>query len=97
VAEASGTVRIASQNLLSRDSPGVKGYDGIVNFRFNGTHNGMAPQKHHTANGMKNMLSVPDNNGAPRMGTHTNVSHKATNGTNGHINGHANGNDIAAH
>ncbi|KAI1840320.1 hypothetical protein JX265_013745 [Neoarthrinium moseri] len=64
---------------------GIKGYDGIANMRFNGTHNGMAtdPKLKH-ANGMNASCgdSIPGSNGAPKSGTHL-----ATNGTNG-INGH---------
>jgi catalase len=90
--------REVSEDLASRleKATSIKGYDGIANIRFNGTHNGMGPREHRTANGMKNMLSVPDNNGTPVKGSHTNVNHKATNGANGHTNGHANGNGIPA-
>jgi catalase len=84
--------REVSEDLASRleKATGIKGYDGIANLRFNGTHNGMGPKENRTANGMKDMLSVPDNNGAPKKGSHTNIS-KKTEGMNGHTNGHANG------
>lgn len=52
---------------------GIKGYDGIANMQFNGTHNGMAAdRKLRGANGMADQvsLSVVDNNGAPKKGTH---------------------------
>lgn len=44
--------------------------------RFNGTHNGMAKDDSlKIANGMssKPANSVPDNNGAPAIGTHRNL------------------------
>jgi catalase len=52
---------------------GIKGYDGIANMQFNGTHNGMAADRQlRAANGMteKAPLSLADNNGAPTKGTH---------------------------
>uniref|UniRef100_A0A0D6R0Z0 Catalase n=1 Tax=Araucaria cunninghamii TaxID=56994 RepID=A0A0D6R0Z0_ARACU len=51
---------------------GIKGYDGIANMRFNGSHNGMAADKTlRTANDTKGViLSHSDNNGAPTAGTH---------------------------
>jgi catalase len=48
---------------------GIKGYDGLADMQFNGTHNGMASDpKLRAANGMsgKASLSVVDNNGAPK-------------------------------
>lgn len=48
-------------------STGVKGYEGIANMRFNGTHNGMAKDSSlRAANGMKDQASSRDNNGAPK-------------------------------
>ncbi|KAF2725306.1 CAT1 catalase, partial [Polychaeton citri CBS 116435] len=68
--------REVSDDLATRleKATGVKGYDGISNLQFNGTHNGMTkdPEK-RSANGMKvdaPSPSKPDNNGAPRAGTH---------------------------
>ena len=67
--------REVSNDLATRleKATGVKGYDGIANMSFNGTHNGMAkdPSK-RAANGvaMKNANSAAVNNGAPRAGTH---------------------------
>ena len=64
---------------------GVKGYDGISNLSFNGTHNGMTKDaKLRLANGMKaaTCKSSTDNNGAPTRGTH-----KGAAGANGVKNG----------
>ncbi|KAK4985266.1 hypothetical protein LTR50_006070 [Elasticomyces elasticus] len=64
--------REVSEDIASRleKATGIKGYDGISNLRFNGTHNGMAKDvKLRAANGIigKDVpLSVTDNNGAPR-------------------------------
>jgi len=52
---------------------GIKGYDGIANLKFNGTHNGMTKDSSlRAANGM-NLAGgkyIADNNGAPTKGTH---------------------------
>jgi catalase len=66
--------REVSEDLATRleKATGVKGYDGIANMRFNGTHNGMK--------GI--VLSHSENNGAPVSGSHG----KLANG-NGHVNG----------
>ncbi|KAM0327479.1 hypothetical protein ACHAQA_005767 [Verticillium albo-atrum] len=66
-------------------STGVKGYEGIANMKFNGTHNGMAKTddpKVRFANG----VSGKEHNGGPTRGTHTTakVSANGSNGTNGH-------------
>ncbi|KAI9737586.1 MAG: hypothetical protein M1818_005590 [Claussenomyces sp. TS43310] len=85
--------REVSDDLAGRleKATGVKGYDGIAGLTFNGTHNGMGG-KRVIANGMKQNLSVPDNNGAPRPVTHATVNGKA-----GATNGYRNGNGVAAH
>jgi len=52
---------------------GIKGYDGISNLSFNGTHNGMAKDDSlRAANGVSATMgkSITDNNGAPAKGTH---------------------------
>lgn len=52
---------------------GIKGYDGIANLRFNGTHNGMAKDsKLRVANGMDATMgkSIAKNNGAVTADTH---------------------------
>jgi catalase len=88
-----GIFREVSDDLATRleKATGVKGYEGIANLRFNGTHNGMAAKPElRTANGMKNDLNVTENNGAPVRGSH--VGGKPMGGD---TNGHANGNGIA--
>lgn len=84
--------REVSDDLATRleKATGVKGYSGIADLRFNGTHNGMASKdEYRVANGMKAGVgfSGAHNNGAPIAGTHKNeiasgVSSSA-NGTNG--------------
>jgi catalase len=51
---------------------GIKGYDGIKDMKFNGTHNGMTSDSSiRNANGMSGKsVAHPDNNGAPTKGTH---------------------------
>nr|POF22358.1 peroxisomal catalase [Quercus suber] len=73
--------REVSEDLAARleKATGVKGYDGIANLRFNGTHNGMAKDAaNRRANGMQPPPgvggSIAPNNGAPRAGTHKNLS-----------------------
>lgn len=61
---------------------GVKGYDGIANMQFNGTHNGFSKDsKVRYANGLDVTKghSIAENNGAPVTGTH-----RGQNGVNGH-------------
>ncbi|UQC91518.1 catalase [Colletotrichum lupini] len=63
-------------------STGIKGYDGIANLTFNGTHNGFAREKKNKyANGIDvtTCQSLTENNGAPIRGTHRNVD-KVVNG-----------------
>ena len=93
--------REVSDDIATRleKATGVKGYSGISGLRFNGTHNGMANDSElRAANGIKASgipLSVTENNGAPRKGTHNDNSEGlqskkgvvGTNGTNGHTNG----------
>jgi len=67
--------REVSDDIATRleKATGVKGYDGIANMSFNGTHNGMAnDSKNRMANGMAPTESSGKavNNGAPRAGTH---------------------------
>lgn len=67
--------REVSDDLATRleKATGVKGYDGISNLTFNGTHNGMTKdESKRKANGMVGSVgfSACDNNGAPRAGTH---------------------------
>jgi catalase len=68
---------------------GIKGYDGIKNMTFNGTHNGMAEDKTlRNANGMKGEIGMSwtEYNGAPFKGTHKeDVMHM--DGVDGHSNG----------
>ncbi|KAF2229559.1 catalase-domain-containing protein [Viridothelium virens] len=74
-----GIFREVSEDLASRleKATGVKGYPGIADLRFNGTHNGMAKEKsNRIANGMTNTVSISTtgNNGAPRAGTHKGIA-----------------------
>ncbi|KXL47076.1 hypothetical protein M433DRAFT_153116 [Acidomyces richmondensis BFW] len=66
--------REVSDDLATRleKAVGVKGYDGIANLRFNGTHNGMAKDKKlQYANGVEPPAhKTSNNNGAPRVGSH---------------------------
>lgn len=67
-----GIFREVSEDLASRleKATGEKGYQGISEMRFNGTHNGMAKDlKLKGANGIQ-PLNNAQNNGAPRAGTH---------------------------
>ncbi|OHE90874.1 catalase [Colletotrichum orchidophilum] len=60
-------------------STGIKGYEGIANLTFNGTHNGFAREaKNKYANGV-DVTSLTENNGAPGRGTHRNID-KVVNG-----------------
>ena len=65
---------------------GIKGYDGIREMRFNGTHNGMASSdKYRIANGMTSKVGVSrhGNNGAPEKGMHVGESTANGKGTDG--------------
>ncbi|KAM3080110.1 hypothetical protein ACMFMF_003522 [Clarireedia jacksonii] len=66
--------REVSDDLATRleKATGIKGYDGISDLSFNGTHNGMAKNREkRIANGMKGVtLSCSENNGAPVRGSH---------------------------
>jgi catalase len=60
--------REVSDDIATRmeKATGVKGYDGISNMQFNGTHNGMAKdEKNRNANGLTKNVFIPANNGAP--------------------------------
>ena len=79
--------REVSEDIASRleKATGVKGYPGIAELTFNGTHNGLAKSaKNRIANGQssKPTFSAVENNGAPAAGTHKNLDH-----SNGLING----------
>jgi catalase len=69
-----GIFREVSGDLAVRleKATGVKGYDGIRDLSFNGTHNGMArSQEKKVANGMKGTgVSRCESNGAPVSGCH---------------------------
>ncbi|KAF4634631.1 hypothetical protein G7Y89_g3486 [Cudoniella acicularis] len=81
--------REVSEYLASRleKATGIKGYNGIADMGFNGTHNGMTQDRiKRAANGMKGgVLSTPSYNGAPIKGTH--AEWNTANGVNGHSNG----------
>lgn len=93
--------REVSGDLAARleKATGVKGYPGIAELRFNGTHNGMArSEEWKAANGMRGVTSSrPNDNGAPVHGTHLNRGN-TRNGVND-VHGHAsgNGNGVAAY
>ena len=94
--------REVSDDIATRleKATGIKGYDGISNLRFNGTHNGMAAKEgNRVANGMNGIVSFSGDheNGAPVRGTHGEDTTKSSNGLkeNGHA---ANGtNGVKAH
>jgi catalase len=72
-----GIFREVSEDLASRleKATGVKGYPGISELRFNGTHNGMAKDDSlRAANGMKQEVGA-NANGAPTAGTHGIAAH----------------------
>ncbi|KAF7934536.1 uncharacterized protein EAE98_000753 [Botrytis deweyae] len=78
--------REVSEDLASRleKATGIKGYPGIADMNFSGTHNGMAKDpKNRTANMMKGAsLSHNESNGAPMKGSHaTTVNDNGTNGS----------------
>jgi len=87
--------REVSEDMAARveKATGIKGYDGIKEMRFNGTHNGMASSdKYRVANGMtaKVGMSAQTNNGAPEKSSHPEDSHSSGAGTNGsRVNGGA--------
>ena len=67
--------REVSDDLATRleKATGIKGYGGIANMTFNGTHNGMTKDSSkRSANGMS-AGSCPPNNGAPISGTHNGI------------------------
>ena len=84
--------REVSNDIAERleKATGIKGYDGIANMRFNGTHNGMATKEsNRAANGMKGKVFVNPSNGAAVKGMHAGSFEYAkskANGTNA-ING----------
>lgn len=94
--------REVSDDIATRleKATGIKGYDGISELKFNGTHNGMAKDKKlRPANGLQASVgfSATDNNGAPVAGTHKEyydpeykMGSQLSNGSNGHSNGHGN-------
>ena len=70
--------REVSEDIAQRleKATGIKGYDGIKNMKFNGTHNGMTNDTNiRYANGASgaNGSSFVGNNGAPTKGTHRDV------------------------
>jgi catalase len=72
-----GIFREVSEDLASRleKATGVKGYPGIAELRFNGTHNGMAKDASlRGANGLKQEIGA-NANGAPTAGTHGIAAH----------------------
>ncbi|TGO46867.1 hypothetical protein BOTNAR_0560g00040 [Botryotinia narcissicola] len=78
--------REVSEDLASRleKATGIKGYSGIADMNFSGTHNGMAKDpKNRTANMMKGVsLSHNESNGAPTKESHaTTVNGNGTNGS----------------
>jgi len=67
--------REVSEDIATRleKATGVKGYPGIADLQFNGTHNGMAKSADkRNANGMssKILYSGANSQGAPIQGTH---------------------------
>ena len=74
--------REVSDDIATRleKATGVKGYDGISDMVFNGTHNGMTKDpKKRNANGMEEKLyGATENNGAPVHGSHKGLNGLAT-------------------
>jgi catalase len=65
--------REVSDDVASRleKATGIKGYDGIKNMTFNGTHNGMSQDSSvRQANGIKGTALGYNHNGAPTKGSH---------------------------
>ena len=88
-----GIFREVSDDLASRleKATGVKGYPGIKDLRFNGTHNGMASKDElRVANGMKAKVSFSavSSNGAPVAGTHKDEIPSGASGFNGAVKAH---------
>jgi len=87
-----GIFREVSEDMASRmeKATGVKGYAGIANLSFNGSHNGMAKDKKYAAaNGQTDLTSL-GNQGAPVAGSHQSI-------LNGHTNGHSKGSSATAY
>ncbi|OAG34751.1 hypothetical protein AYO21_11099 [Fonsecaea monophora] len=75
--------REVSEDLAQRleKSTGIKGYDGIKNMKFNGSHNGMSSDPAiRQANGVKATTFSNNTNGAPTQGSHDSIPNGATNG-----------------
>ncbi|MCJ1412861.1 hypothetical protein MMC19_006961 [Ptychographa xylographoides] len=90
--------REVSDDIATRleKATGVKGYPGIANLHFNGSHNGMAAKpEFRQANGVEPAAFMNDNtNRGPVANTHDGVpGAKATNGHSNGTNGHANGHE----
>ena len=69
-------LREVSNDIATRleKATGVKGYDGIANLRFNGSHNGMSKDASlRAANNMEDKRNKATNNGAPVVGQHQKV------------------------
>jgi catalase len=71
--------REVSDDLATRleKATGVKGYDGISELKFNGTHNGLAKDREgRGANGLSTKVasSIKASNGAPIAGMHRTVA-----------------------
>ncbi|KAI1314035.1 catalase-like domain-containing protein [Xylaria venustula] len=63
---------------------GIKGYDGIAELKFNGTHNGMAKgAKNRYANGLRPSQRITSSNGAPFSQTHESVMAIGVDGVDG--------------
>ena len=72
--------REVSEDIATRleKATGIKGYAGIKDMKFNGTHNGMSKDPEvRMANGMHEdvPIEVVDNNGAPIAGSHGILAH----------------------
>src|SRR5271156_591399 len=71
--------REVSPDIATRleKATGIKGYDGIANMKFNGSHNGMTKDpSYRNANQMSGKIShgATDNNGAPTKDMHRGVA-----------------------
>jgi len=67
--------REVSDDIAQRleKATGIKGYDGIKNLKFNGSHNGMSDDpsiRIANGGGDEHGTSVPSQNGAPVKGLH---------------------------
>jgi catalase len=87
--------REVSNDLATRleNATGTKGYGRIADLTFNGAHSGMGKER-RTANGIKNILNVTDNNEAPVRGTHKGGLPKSESGTDRSVNGYAKSNGV---